>query len=83
MMHFLYSIIVGGVIGWIASLVMRTGNQMGILANIVVGIIGSWLGVWLVAGLGFGIHSGLAHLLVRIVGASLLIAILKSVRIFK
>jgi len=42
-MNIIVTIIIGGVIGWLASLIMKTDAQMGILANIVVGIIaGSW-----------------------------------------
>ncbi len=49
-MNIIVTLIIGGVIGWLASLVMKTNAQMGILANIVVGIIGSFLGFW-IAGL--------------------------------
>jgi uncharacterized membrane protein YeaQ/YmgE (transglycosylase-associated protein family) len=43
-MSLLMTIIVGGIVGWLASIVMRTNAQMGILANVIVGIIGSYLG---------------------------------------
>ena len=46
-MGVIVSLIIGGVIGWLASLVMKTGAQMGVIANIIVGIIGAALGVWL------------------------------------
>ena len=46
-MDLIVTLIVGGLIGWLASLVMKTDAQMGILANILVGIIGSFIGHWL------------------------------------
>jgi uncharacterized membrane protein YeaQ/YmgE (transglycosylase-associated protein family) len=49
MMNILIFLIVGGVIGWIASLIMRTDAQQGVLLNIVVGIVGSALGGFLLA----------------------------------
>lgn len=49
-MNIIVTLIIGGIVGWLASIVMKTNAQMGILANIVVGIIGSFLGFW-IAGL--------------------------------
>jgi uncharacterized membrane protein YeaQ/YmgE (transglycosylase-associated protein family) len=51
-MGLIVTLIIGGVIGWLASLVMKTSAQMGIIANIVVGIIGAMLGFWLAGALG-------------------------------
>lgn len=77
------SIIVGGIVGWVASLIMKTNKQMGILANIVVGIVGSWLGFWLAGVLRFAAYGDVANWLVRIAGAVVLIGILKWVKILK
>jgi uncharacterized membrane protein YeaQ/YmgE (transglycosylase-associated protein family) len=44
MINFIIWIVVGGVIGWLASLVMKTDKQQGIFLNIVVGIVGAFLG---------------------------------------
>lgn len=77
------SIIVGGIVGWLASLIMKTDKQMGILANIVVGIVGSWLGFWLAGVLGFAAYGNVANWVVRIAGAAVLIAILKWVKILR
>ena len=41
-------LIVGGIVGWLASLVMRTDGQQGIILNIVVGIVGAFIGGWLI-----------------------------------
>jgi uncharacterized membrane protein YeaQ/YmgE (transglycosylase-associated protein family) len=46
---FLGTILVGAIIGWLASIVMKTNDQMGCLWNIVVGIVGAALGHWLAA----------------------------------
>jgi len=44
--NFLVTVIIGGVVGWLASMLMRTNAQMGILANVIVGVFGSFLGVF-------------------------------------
>ena len=51
-MALIVTLIVGGIIGWLASIVMKTNAQMGMIANVVVGIVGSWLGGWIAAALG-------------------------------
>ena len=51
-MNLIISIIIGGVIGWLASIVMKTNAQMGIIANVLVGIVGGALGHWLAGQLG-------------------------------
>lgn len=48
-MGILWLLIVGGVLGWLASIVMRTDAQQGVLLNIVVGIVGSFLGGLLIS----------------------------------
>jgi uncharacterized membrane protein YeaQ/YmgE (transglycosylase-associated protein family) len=82
-MDFLIAIVIGGIIGWVASMIMGTDAQMGIIANILVGIIGSWLGHVLAPKLGIAEDSQVIHWLVAIGGAVLLIIILKALRIFR
>ena len=77
-MDLLVTLIVGGVIGWLASILMKTNAQMGILANVVVGIIGSFLGVALAGALGVRAHTAPASWVVAILGAAALIAILRA-----
>ena len=82
-MDLIISIVVGGIIGWLASLVMKTSAQMGILANVVVGIIGSSLGYWLAGMLGLAAYGAVARWIVAVAGAAILIWILKALGIFK
>lgn len=82
-MGLLINLIVGGVIGWLASMVMKTNAQMGVIANIAVGIVGAWLGNWIADLMGFAAVSTLASLITSIIGACVLIAVLKALNIFK
>ncbi len=78
-------LVVGGMIGWLASLVMGTNNRQGIILNIVVGVVGAVLGGWLLSGL-FGastINQGdfsLNGLFVSFLGAVILLAVAKLFR---
>jgi len=79
-MNFIIWLVVGGLIGWIASKIMRTDAQQGVFLNIVVGIVGSMLGGWLISPLvGAGTINqsdfSLAGLFVSLVGAVILLAI--------
>ncbi len=83
-MGWIIAIIVGGVAGWLASLVMARDASMGIFLNIVVGVIGAVLGN-LLAGPLFGIDTtiqtfNLPGFLVAIVGAIVLLAIVNLVQ---
>ena len=74
-------LIVGGVIGWLASIIMRTDAQQGIFLNIVVGVIGAFIGGLVMSGGSINsapltIQSFLASLL----GAVILLAIVNLVR---
>ena len=70
-------IIVGGIIGWLASIVMRTDAQQGIILNIVGGIIGSFIGGVL---FGSNLGSGLVGWICAFLGAVVLLAIVNLVR---
>jgi uncharacterized membrane protein YeaQ/YmgE (transglycosylase-associated protein family) len=82
-MNWLVTIVIGGIVGWLASILMKTNAQMGILANVLVGIIGSALGFWLAGSLGLGASGAVAQWAVAVVGSALLIFILKAVGVFK
>ena len=84
-MNFIIWLVVGGLLGWIASLIMKTDAQQGIVLNIVVGIIGAFIGGWLVAPLlgGGTINQGdfsVMSLLSSLIGAVILLAIVNLFR---
>jgi len=54
-MNFIAWLVIGGLIGWVASMIMKTDAQQGIILNVVVGIVGAFLGGWL---LGPYFHAG-------------------------
>jgi len=73
-------IIVGGLAGWLASLVARTGPRMGCLLNVVVGIVGAVVGGWLYRNLGVSVpqdHRFWATVLMAFIGAVVLLLILR------
>lgn len=82
-MGLIYAVIVGGIVGWLASMFMKTNAQMGIVANVLVGIAGSALGFWIAGLLGIAAGGGLARFLVAIAGAALLIFILQRLGVLK
>ena len=85
MINLIIWLVVGGVIGWIASLIMKTDAQQGMFLNVVVGIIGAMLGGWVLAPL-FGTSTinqdnfSLPALLVSLLGAIILLAIVNLFR---
>ena len=82
-MEWIVTLIIGGVVGWLASLFMKTDAQMGLIANVLVGIVGSSLGFWLAGVLGIAPAGGILGFLVAFAGAALLIFILGKLGIFK
>lgn len=85
MINFLVWLIVGGIIGWVASLIMRTNAQQGLLLNIVVGIVGAFVAGWLLTPLlGVGTINqndfSVPAMLVSLGGAVILLAIVNLVR---
>jgi len=83
-MNFIIWLVVGGLIGWVASMIMKTDAQQGVILNVVVGIVGSMLGGWLIAPL---LGSGTVNtndfsvmgLVVSLVGAIILLAIVNLI----
>jgi len=84
-MNLIIWLIVGAVIGWVASRIMGTSSQQGLILDIVVGIIGSVLAGWFLTPL-FGIGTinqndfSLPALLVSLLGAVILLALVKAFR---
>ena len=84
-MNFIIWLFVGGIIGWLASMVMKTDGQQGIILNVVVGIVGAMLGGWFISPLlGAGTINqndfSLPGLLVSFIGAIVLLAIVNLFR---
>lgn len=78
-------LVVGAVIGWIASRVLRTDTRQGVILNVVVGMVGAWFGGWLLSplvGAGAMNHGSLGppDLLVSFVGAVVLLILVNLVR---
>jgi len=82
-MNLIISLIIGGIVGWLASIIMKTNAQMGWIANVLVGVIGSALGFWIAGLLGLSATGGIARFLVSIAGAVVLILILQALGVFK
>lgn len=82
-MGLITSLIIGGIVGWLASIVMKTNAQMGLIANVLVGIAGSAIGFWVAGALGLAAGGGIMRFLVAIAGAALLIFVLRALGIFK
>ena len=70
--NFIVTLIIGGVVGWLASILMKTNAQMGILANVTVGVVGR-SGLFVANALGVRAHTTPAAWIVAILGAALLV----------
>ncbi|PIR86292.1 GlsB/YeaQ/YmgE family stress response membrane protein [Candidatus Kaiserbacteria bacterium CG10_big_fil_rev_8_21_14_0_10_43_70] len=81
-MEIIVWIIFGGLVGWIASMIMKTDGQQGIVVNIIVGIVGAIIGGWIMSLFGesgvtgFNVYS----FIVALLGASVLIGAVKALR---
>jgi uncharacterized membrane protein YeaQ/YmgE (transglycosylase-associated protein family) len=84
-MNIIIWLVVGGLIGWAASVFMRTDGQQGLVLNVIVGIVGSVIGGWVLSPL-VGVSTinqnnfSLAGLTVSLAGAVILLAIVNFVR---
>lgn len=84
-MNFIIWLIVGGIIGGLASMIMKTDAQQGVILNVVVGIVGAMLGGWFISPL-VGVPTinqdafSIAAMMVSLVGAVILLAIVNLVR---
>jgi len=75
-------IVFGGLVGWVASMIMKTDGEQGIVLNVIVGIVGAVIGGWLMSVVGESGEGGFNtySFLVALLGACALIAIVKAVR---
>ena len=84
-MNIIIWLVVGGVIGWLASLVMKTDAQQGVILNVIVGIVGAMLGGWFISPLvGAGTinqnNFSLPALGVSFIGAAILLGAVNLLR---
>ena len=82
-MNWIISLIIGGIVGWLASILMKINSQMGLVANVLVGVGGSMLGFWIAGCLGLSPTGGILRFVVAIAGAVLLIFILRMLGVFR
>jgi uncharacterized membrane protein YeaQ/YmgE (transglycosylase-associated protein family) len=78
-MGILWSLILGGVAGWLAGQFMK-GQGYGVVMNIILGLIGGAVGGWIFSALGLGPTNLLGQLISATVGAVLLIALARALR---
>jgi uncharacterized membrane protein YeaQ/YmgE (transglycosylase-associated protein family) len=79
-MNFLIYLIVGGIAGWLASMVMKTDAQQGIILNVIVGIIGGFLGGIVLPMVGLSFPGTIGFLITALIGAIILLAIVNLFR---
>lgn len=85
MINFIIWLVAGGLIGWLASVVMHTDGQQGIVLNVLVGIVGAAIGGWVISPL-VGVGSinqdvfNVGALLVSLIGAIILLALINLFR---
>lgn len=79
-MNIIIWLVMGGLVGWVASLIMGTDARQGIVLNVVVGIVGAFIGGWLISPLigGGSINEGISVMsfVVSLTGAVILLSIL-------
>jgi uncharacterized membrane protein YeaQ/YmgE (transglycosylase-associated protein family) len=84
-MNFIAWLTIGGILGWLASILMKTNDQQGIFLNVIVGIVGAMLAGWFVSPLvGIGTinqsNFSLPGIFVSFVGAVILLGIVNLLR---
>lgn len=81
-MNWILWIVLGGLAGWVASMLTKNNKKMGILTNVIVGIIGSWLGSFIMSLFGAAGVTGfnLRSFIVAVIGASVLLCIFSLIR---
>ena len=74
-------LIVGGIVGWLASLIMKRDASQGIFLNIVVGIVGALIAGWLLPRLGIVVGGGtIGEIINAVIGAVILLLIIGLIR---
>ena len=76
------TLVVGAIVGWLASALMKTDARLGIPANVVAGIVGSLLAAAVATRLGVALTSQVGGLVVAVFGACVLIGVLRALGVF-
>ncbi|HSD17436.1 MAG TPA: GlsB/YeaQ/YmgE family stress response membrane protein [Thermomonas sp.] len=74
-MNFIIYLIVGGIAGWLASIMMKRDGSQGIILNVIVGIIGGFLGGFLLPMVGLNFGGTLGFLITAFIGAAVLLLV--------
>lgn len=80
MVNFFIYLVIGGIIGWLASLIMKTDAQQGVIANIVVGVVGAYLAGLALNGGAINRDLGPASLGAALAGSVLVLAVYNMIR---
>jgi uncharacterized membrane protein YeaQ/YmgE (transglycosylase-associated protein family) len=78
-MDLVMTLATGGLVGWLASLVLSANRQMSVLGFILVGVVGSVIGAWLAGVLGIAVQGSSGQWLVSFAGAALLVWLVRTV----
>lgn len=78
-MDLLITLILGGIAGWLAGLVMR-GNGYGVIVDIILGLVGGWLGGWLAHQLGIHFAGNIGYFITAFAGAVILVGIIRLLK---
>jgi len=81
-MYIILWLALGGIAGWIASMIVKDSSSMGIFANIAVGLIGSFIGGWIASLIGLGTFNtfSIGGLLIAIVGSVVFLLVVNMFR---
>jgi uncharacterized membrane protein YeaQ/YmgE (transglycosylase-associated protein family) len=78
-MDLVRALLTGGLVGWVATIVMSANKQMSLLGYVLVGVVGSTIGSRLAGAMGIAVHGSPAHWTVSVLGAALLIWLVRAV----
>lgn len=79
LMALIIFLVIGAIAGWLAGLIMK-GGGFGLIGDIIVGVIGSFIGGWLFGALGISTGGLIGSIIAAVVGAIILIAIIRLIK---
>ncbi len=80
MQQWIWFLVIGGIIGWLAGVIVK-GRGFGILGDIIVGVIGAMLGGWLSSVTGLYVYGSFAAFITALVGAVILVSLTRFFRL--